>query len=377
MDFEFSEEQTAIRELAREILAAEATPERARAAEATPDRFDRDLWAKLAEANLLGIAIPEAYGGMGYGFAELCVLLEEIGRHAAPVPAFETLVLGALPITAFGTDAQRAAWLSGVAAGYSILAASPTGLDARPSPQGVRARREGDQLVLDGAASNVACASLADAVLVAATTDAEPGVFLVDPKAAGVELHTQQTSTAQPISGITLTDVHTGEDVRLGGSTADGGAILAFLEERALVGISALQIGVSERALELTTAYAGERVQFKRPIGSFQAVQHRCADAFIDLQALRWTVWRAAWRISQSFPALREARVAKFWAADAGSRIVNAAIHLHGGIGADLEYPIHRYFLWSKALELDFGSAGPQLARLGRDMAETGPQEQA
>jgi alkylation response protein AidB-like acyl-CoA dehydrogenase len=139
--------------------------------------------------------------------------------------------------------------------------------------------------------------------------------------------------------------------------------------------VAAQQVGVSERALEITTAYVRDREQFGVPIGSFQAVQHRSADGFIDLEAMRWTMWRAAWLLAAGQPAGRDAMVAKFWAADAGSRIANSTIHLHGGIGSDVDYPIQRYFLWAKSLELTLGSASPMLRRLGQDMAATGPQE--
>lgn len=131
---------------------------------------------------------------------------------------------------------------------------------------------------------------------------------------------------------------------------------------------------MSERALEITTAHLRERVQFGAPIGSFPAVQQRAADAWIELQAMRWTTWRAAWCLAEGRPAEREILVAKFWAAEAGSRIADTAQHLHGGLGVDLDYPIHRYFLWSKALELGFGGATSQLARLGRDMASRPPR---
>jgi alkylation response protein AidB-like acyl-CoA dehydrogenase len=145
--------------------------------------------------------------------------------------------------------------------------------------------------------------------------------------------------------------------------------------ERAVVATCAMQVGVSERVLEVTSDYVREREQFGVPIGTFQAVQHRCADCYIDLEAIRWVTWRAVWMISRGVPATREAMVAKFWAAEGGVRIATAAQHLHGGIGSDVDYPTHRYFLWSKALELSLGSAMPQLARLGRELAQTGPQE--
>jgi alkylation response protein AidB-like acyl-CoA dehydrogenase len=148
--------------------------------------------------------------------------------------------------------------------------------------------------------------------------------------------------------------------------------MLRWIHERATVAVCATQIGVCERALEITAEYARERVQFGVPIGSFQAVQHRCADCLIDLESIRWTTWRAVSRLARGLPAAREATVAKFWAADGGARIAST---VHAGLGVDLDYPIHRYFLWAKSLELELGAAAPQLVRLGRDMARTGPQE--
>jgi alkylation response protein AidB-like acyl-CoA dehydrogenase len=142
-----------------------------------------------------------------------------------------------------------------------------------------------------------------------------------------------------------------------------------------LVALCATHVGVAQKALEITSAYVSERIQFGVPIGTFQAVQHRAADGYVDVEAMRWVTWRAAWKLSRGLPAERETMVAKFWCAEGGSRVVNSAQHLHGGIGVDLDYPVHRYFLWSKALEISLGSAAPQLARLGRDMARTGPQE--
>jgi len=152
---------------------------------------------------------------------------------------------------------------------------------------------------------------------------------------------------------------------------------LAWTHDCALTAVAAQQLGVSERAVEITTAYVSQREQFGAPIGSFPAVQHRCADMFIDLNALRWTMWHATSRLARDVEASREAMVAKIWTGEAGSRIANASQHLHGGAGVDRDYLLHRYFLWSKSNELTFGAAMPQLARLGRDMARTGPQELA
>jgi alkylation response protein AidB-like acyl-CoA dehydrogenase len=370
MDFAFSEEQESIRALAREILEAEVTAERLRAAETDADWMDRELWARLGEANLLGLAVPEAQGGMGFGFLELCVLLEEAGRQVVPLPLLETLVLGALPIAEFGSEAQRERWLRPVAEGRSVLTAA---LDGAPGgAASVAARSDGSIWILDGTVGDVPFAAIAERILVPAETPEGDALFLVDPSAAGVTQHVDVVSTGQPLASLHLSGVRCGEDSRLPAPGAEG-----WLRERALVGTAALQVGVAESAIELTAAYVREREQFGVPIGSFQAVQHRAADAFIDLAALRWCMWRAAWRLASGLPSAREAVVAKFWAAEAGSRIANACVHLHGGLGSDVDYPIHRHFLVSKSLELRLGAATPHLAWLGRDMARTGPQEAA
>ncbi|UCE85158.1 MAG: acyl-CoA/acyl-ACP dehydrogenase [Deltaproteobacteria bacterium] len=376
MDFGFSEEQTALRTLARGILEAEVTPERRKQAETGPDGFDRELWSTLAEANLLGLAVPESFGGMGFGLLELLVLLEEVGRSVAPLPALAALVLGGLPIARFGSAEQRKRWLPPLAAGQTVLSAGLVDADADDvTKPATRARRMDGAWVLDGRKRFVPFAACAERVLVPARVPDGVGLFLVDSGATGLERTRAETSTGEPSFDLTLAGVRVGADARLGGDAADGAAMARWLYEHALVATCALQVGVCERALEITAGYVREREQFGAPIGSFQAVSQRCADAFIDLEAIRWSTWRAAWRLAEGLPAAREAAVAKVWAAEAGVRIADTAQHLHGGIGVDVDYPIHRHFLWSRSLALGLGSAAPQLAWLGRDMARTGPQE--
>jgi 3-oxocholest-4-en-26-oyl-CoA dehydrogenase beta subunit len=373
MDFEPSEEQQTIRSLAREILEREATQERLRAAERTPDWLDAAIWRQLAEANLLGIAIPEAHGGMGMGFLELCVLLEELGRAVMPNAAFSTLVLGALPLAQFGSSAQQAHWLPRVASGDALLtAALDDAGSADPFAPATSARRDGAGWVLDGAKRFVPHARKSGAILIPARTGDGIAVFVVSPAGDGMSLDGRVTSEGQPLFDVTLRGVRVADDARLPG---DGAAILRWLHARALTALAASHAGVCDRALAITAEYTRTRIQFGVPIGIFQGVQHREADAFIDLEAMRWTLWRAASRLAQGLPAEREARVAKIWAAEGGARIVNAALHLHGGIGSDVDYPIHRYFLWSKGLELALGGASVQLAALGADIAQRGLPE--
>ena len=364
MDFRFNEEQEALQALAREIFENEVTTEKLKAIESSGEGVDADLWSRLAEANLIGLAIPESQGGMGMGFVELCLLLHEMGRAVAPVPLLPCLVGAALPLAQFGNDAQKDRWLAPLAKGEIVLSAGSPG--APP----LHAVAEGGGWVLSGSCSRVPAVHRAKALVLRAADAEGEFLALVDPAAAGVAATRNLTSRHEPVFDLQLEGVGIGaEDVLRGPGIGD------WVHQRLLVAIAATQVGVSERSLEITTAYLGEREQFGAPLASLTAVQHRCADAYIGLEAMRWMTWMAASRLAEGRVASREAFGAKFWAADAGSRIATAMQHLHGGIGVDMDYPIHRYFFWSKALELASGSATVQLLELGRDMARTGPEE--
>jgi len=366
MDFRFDEESLALRDLAREILEKEVTLERLKQIEAAGDFFDRELWMRLADANLLGIAVPEAYGGMGMGFLELCLFCAEVGRTVAPLPLLPSLVHAGLPLARFGSDAQRGRWLPALAKGEAVLAAA---LGDGPL---VVARREGDALVLDGARSGVQAAGVAERVLVPCSLDGEELLALVDPRADGVASVAGRSSRHEPLHALRLMGVRIPSDDVLRGE-----GIVSWATDRAMVAAAATQVGVSERALEITVAYLKAREQFGAPLGALPTVQHRCSDCFLALESLRWMTWQTAWKLAHDRPATRDVWATKFWAADSGSRIGTATQHLHGGMGVDLEYPIHRYFLWSKQLELQLGAATPTLVKLGADMARTGPQELA
>jgi alkylation response protein AidB-like acyl-CoA dehydrogenase len=274
MDFTFTEEQETIAKVARQLFEDRATPEHLTELEAGDVRYDAALWRDLATADLLGIALPERFGGTGNGFLELALLLAEVGWSVAPVPVYATLLLGADTIARHGDEGQRRRYLPDVVNGGRLLTAG-----------------------------------------------------LAEPRR----------------SDPTVPAMHA----------------------RALVGLCAIQLGVTERALRIAAAYTSEREQFGRPIGSFQAVQQRMAYAFIDVEAIRWTMWRAAWLLGQGTRASREAGIAKFWAGEAGARVAAIAQQVHGGIGIDTTYPLFRYFLWAKHNELTLGSASAQLARLG------------
>jgi alkylation response protein AidB-like acyl-CoA dehydrogenase len=374
MDFTLNEEQEAIRALAAQVFEERSKPERVRAVEEDPDGrwFAEDVWAALAQAGLLAVCLPEEAGGSGFGILEACLLLEQHGRAVAPVPLLPTLVYGALPAAQFGRADQRAALLSGVADGSTILTAAlheensvlppdAPATTATATPNGWR---------LDGRKVLVPAAHLAAAMLVPAANDGAQTVFVVDPRAAGVQLTREESTTGEPQWDVTLEGVEVGTDAVLG-AVSQGSEIVAWIVDRALAALCAQEAGVCSRALEITAAYVSEREQFGSKIGTFQAVSQRAADAFIDTEAIRLTSLHAAWQLSVGLPAAESLAVAKFWAADGGQRVVHACQHLHGGIGVDVDYPIHRYFRWTKQIELTLGGATPSLVRLGAMLAET------
>jgi 3-oxocholest-4-en-26-oyl-CoA dehydrogenase beta subunit len=366
MDLSFTEEQQALRDLARKILEAEVTLGRLREVEAGPEWFDRALWSELARSGLLGACVPEEHGGSGGGLLEACILLEEIGRTVAPIPAWPALVLGALPVARFGTDDQRRELLPGVSAGDVVLtAALAEPREDDPSPVLVEAERDGSW-VLNGTVPMVPAAHVASRILVPArTSSGETGIFLLDPEGEGVNRVRQETTTGEPRFELTLSGASF--DQVLVEPGADDSAV-RWMAERATVGLCAIAVGLAERALEITAEYTSGREQFGRPLASFQAVQQRAADAYIDVQAMRWTMWEAAWRLSEGLPAAEHVAVAKFWAAEGGQRVLATAQHLHGGIGVDVEYPLYRYTRWAKLAELTLGGANRQLARLGAEL---------
>jgi len=369
VDFSYTSDQEALRSLARQVLKDHATPERLERVEADPDRVDRTLWQALGRAGLLGVCIPETHGGSGLGFAEVCILLEEVGRTVAPVPVLSTLVLGALPVAEFGSAEQRARLLPGVAGGDTILTAALTEPNNRDVTAPVtRAVSEDGTWTLDGVKICVPTAADAATVLVPATTDAGVGMFLVDPRDPAVRLQRMEITTREVQYRMTLDSVRVPASDSLG-PVAEGGQVLRWLVDRATVALCAMQVGVCEQALRMTAEHTSTRQQFDRPLAAFQAVAQRAADAYVDTEAIRLTTQAAISALSTGEPAHREIAVAKFWAADGGQRVVHAAQHLHGGVGVDLTFPLHRYFVWAKQIELTLGGATDQLLRLGAILA--------
>jgi alkylation response protein AidB-like acyl-CoA dehydrogenase len=365
MDFTTTEAADDLGGLARTITDSVCTPDHQRALDDLDERFDRELWSKLIDADILSTTAPEALGGGGFGVLEEVAVLTALGRQMAAVPYLESVVLGAGALAKFGSAALQSDWATPATKGDKIITVA---LDGEMGEGPVQAQSDGSGYRLTGTRAQVPFGPVADAFLVPAETDSGVRVFLVSSADPGVTLTTVDTTGHGSVGHLDLARVELDAD-RLVGD--DGAAVLSWLTTHGTLGRSAFQLGVLERALELTALYAREREQFDRPIGSFQAVSSRLADGYIDIKGLRLTVTQAAWRLSEDLPSDLEVGTAAFWAADAGHRVAHTAVHVHGGVGIDTDHPVHRYFLAAKQTEFAVGGATGQLLRIGRELADT------
>lgn len=360
MDFTHTDAQHDLGGLTRKILSDRVTQERLREVETGPNRLDRALWTQLAAAGVVAAALPESVDGGGFGLLEQCSVLIELGRTVAPVPYLACIVMAASAVARFGTEDQRARWAVPAGEGTLILTAALT------EDERTTARAAARGWVLNGTKVVVPAGPVADAFVVPAETSGGVLVFVVRADDPGVHVQRQDMVDGDSAGWLELTDVALDADRILG---TDGTQVLTWLRDRGTVGVCALQLGVTERALELTADYGRERQQFGRAIGSFQAVAQRLADAYIDVEAIRLTLWQAAWRLSEGLDAATEVATAKFWAADGGHRVAHTAVHVHGGVGIDVDHPLHRYFVAAKRNEFELGAATAQLLRLGAALA--------
>lgn len=368
MDFTFTEEQQAAAEAARGVFAGvapDAVPSPSLVAGAVADDFDRALWAKLAEADLLSLLLDARYGGAGLDAIALCLVLRESAKHLARVPLLESSAAAAA-VQAHGSEELRSALLPGAARGELVLTVAAHGRTGHdPAELAVSARQDGDEWLLDGVQTAVPWAHNADFVLLPARTAADRTLLaVVSPGHEGVSLAEQVSTSGERLGELRLDSVRVAaRDVMDADGAWDG------LRDLLTTGTCALALGLGERVLAMTGEYAGKREQFGHPIATFQAVAVQAADRYIDLRAMEATLWQAAWRIASgaagALPASGDVAVAKIWASEGVRRVVQTAQHLHGGFGADVEYPLHRYHAWAKHLELSLGPAAAHEEALG------------
>ncbi|MER7565131.1 acyl-CoA dehydrogenase family protein [Streptomyces sp. NPDC097941] len=373
MDFTFSEEQQAAAEAARGVfadVAPDAVPSPALTTGAVADEFDRALWARLGDADLLSLMSAEEYGGAALDAVALCLVLRESAKVLARVPLLESSAAMAA-VQAYGGPELKGELLERAGRGEVVLTVAASGRTGHdPAELAVTARQEegegeGADWILDGVQTAVPWAYDADFVVVPAHTAAGRTVLALVPRVHdGVALGEQFSTSGERLGELRL------EAVRIGArDVIDGEGAWEWLRDLLTTGTCALALGLGERVLRMSSEYTSKREQFGFPVATFQAVAVQAADRYIDLRAMEVTLWQAAWRLTSGargvLPVAGDVAVAKIWASEGVRRVVQTAQHLHGGFGADTDYPLHRYHAWAKHLELSLGPAAAHEEALG------------
>jgi len=365
MDLGHSEEQQLLKNAARDFLEKECPEAFVRQMEEDEKGYTPEFWQKMAAQGWQGLIIPEQYGGTGMTYTDLIVLLEEFGRALVPGPFISTVLLGAMPILEAGTEEQKKEFLPKIAAGDLIMTMALTEPSARWDASGVEmpAKAEGDSFVLSGSKLFVPDANVSDYMLVAARTkesaNPEDGItlFLVDSKSAGIEFTVLKTIAADKQCEVAFNDVRVPKANVLG-EVDKGWPIIQSAKNKAAAAACAYLVGLAQMDFDVSLDYAKERIQFGRPIGSFQAIQHKFADMIIDVDGSRFITYKAAWALQENEPdAEMLVSMAKAWCNEATRRVVAHGQQIHGGIGFTKDYKIELYFRRQKWMELMWGDA--------------------
>lgn len=362
MDLGLTEIQQMLKNSAREFLSQECPSTLVREMEEDSRGYTDELWRNIAGLGWPGVAIPEQYGGTGGTFLDLAVLLEEIGRSLTPGPFFSTVVLGGLTVLDAGTDVQRQYILPGICSGQTLMTLALTEASATYEPWGVQtsATREGDSFHISGQKLFVPDAHVANVILVAARTshseDPSQGItlFFVNSDTPGLAVNQLSTISSDRQCEIALEDVVVPAQAVLG--EVDGGwPVIERALHRATAGKCVEMLGGADAVVEMTVEYAKQRTQFGRPVGTFQAVQHHCANMATDVEGCRQIAYQAAWKVSEGDDASREISMAKAWVSGAYQRVCNLAHQCHGAIGFTKEHDLQLYTRRAKVLELTYG----------------------
>jgi alkylation response protein AidB-like acyl-CoA dehydrogenase len=366
MNFGFSEEQEMLRDSARRFLETECPTTFVRKMMADETAHSGELWKKIAGLGWLGILLPEEYGGAGGGFLDLVVILEEMGKALLPGPFFATALLGSTALLAGGSAAQKSELLPQVASGDLVLTLALAETSGRYDAAGVTlaAQTKGSDFVLSGEKLFVPDAHVADYMVVAARTaqgsTPEEGLslFLVDSKAPGVSLTQLKTvDMTRRQCHVVLQDVAVPASQVIG-EVNKGWPVLRRVLDQAIVGLCTEMVGTGQKALDMAVAYAKERVQFGKPIGSFQAVKHKCVDMMVAVENARSLTYYTAWTVDENVPEARSTvPMTKAYCSDMGKTVTSEAIQVHGGIGFTWEHDMHLFYRRALASEAAFGSA--------------------
>ena len=363
MDFSFSEEQEMLRTLARDFLNRECPKTKVRELMKDEKGYDPQMWHKMAELGWMGLVFPEEYGGIEANFLDLAALIEEMGKNILPGPFFSSVVLCALPILEYGTSEQKSELLPEIASGEAIwsLALIESSASFKASEIKTTARLEGDEYALQGDKFLVPDAHIADHLLVAARIgDKEEDItlFIVDTKDPGVEVELIPTLAGDKQCQVCFNEVRVPQNNILG-RLGQGWDIIDFILQRAAILKCAEMLGACQAVLYMTNEYAKDRVQFDKPIGSFQVIQHRLVDMLIDMEGIQYLIYQAAWGISTGSPSRLQISIAKAKTNEVYQRICLDGIKIHGAIGFTMDHDIGLYYLRVKASE--FAAGGTDL----------------
>jgi alkylation response protein AidB-like acyl-CoA dehydrogenase len=365
MDFGFSEEQEMLRSSARDFLAKEAPMTYVRKMMEDERGFTDELWRKMADLGWMGLVLPEAFGGAGLDFVDMVVVLEEMGRVVLPGPFFSTVILAGVAIAEGGTQKQKETYLPKIADGSLKATLAHLEPSGRWDADGIQlvAKPDGGGHVLDGTKLFVPDANVADLFVVAGRAPGSKGaegvsLFLVDAKAPGVTVTMLKTmDQTRKLGEVVLSGVKVGADALLGGA-GKGWALLDRVADRAKVGLAAEMCGGAQKVLEMSVEYAKVREQFGKPIGSFQAIQHKCANMLVEVESSKSITYYAAWAVANDVAeAPLAAAMAKAYTSDAYRHTAGEGIQIHGGIGFTWEHDMHIFFKRAKSSEVTFGDA--------------------
>lgn len=372
MELELLEHQKIIRDSARGFLSKEMPLSRTREVLNSDKGMPVELWKRMADLGWLGLIIPEKYGGRGGDFLDLAVLLVEMGRAYVPGPYLETMVSGAIPIIEHGTEEQKEAYLPAIAQGESTFSLAMTEEGGDYDSIRTRVRRDGQILSLNGVKCFVSYGQAARYLLVVAKDESlgKPCLAIVESTAKGIKQMPVKSMTPEFYCDVTMDNVPVHMNALMEAFPDRTGA--ALLIDRAAVARCAYVVGLAEHILDITVEYAKTRVQFDKPIGSFQAIQHHCANMLHELDGCRLLTYDAAWRISQGLPFAMEAAMAKSWCGQSFKRLVGLAHQVHGGVGfiEDHELPLYYRYAWSTASI--FGDAQYHNENVIKDLVRSG-----
>ncbi len=369
MDFSVSEELTSAQQLAQQIFNDFTTVDKLRAAEEQAESFDGGLWQALAAAGLLGLDIGESQGGTDLGFYALTALCEEAGRSVAPVPLVPALASAASTLHRFAPDSIKDRWLPSIADGSALLAAALEEYNNDdPCTPVTTAQAVENGFSITGTKICVSHAPKSARILLSAQTTDGLLVVLVDPMAAGVTLSPQLVTSGETRYQLQLDNAHVpAADVVASGARAV--EAMSWTVQATRTALCATMVGLTDKMMRMTGSYTTEREQFGRAIATFQAVSHRVADCYIDVECLRLVTQQAASLIDQGRPAQDAVTIAKIWCGDAAHRVSQAAQHCHGGTGVDRDYPLFRYCLAARQIELSMGNSARLTGELGERIA--------